>query len=249
MDCREFENLLGKPLPDAARQHLQTCEACRALAQWFDEKPESQAVPLVRPVPVLRAVRPLPSPWWIAAGILAFGGILVAVGIGHLGIDGWNALHATQKIAIFSALGISGATASVLLARQMYPTMSRWVSPAVCLAAATTAILAGPVALMPWQFEADGFTETGLGCARYGSIYTAVFLALIWVTVRRGYFLRPGWAGALAGLVSGSIAVVVLEIYCPLVERSHVLAWHCGVVLVAVMLSAIAAHWAAKQWA
>jgi hypothetical protein len=248
MTCREFENLLGKPLSAEAQAHLQSCESCKAIAQWFDaDSATSVPVPTIALRDDLKPVLPLPSHWWIAAAIFALGGIIVAVGGRHLGIAGWDALDTTQKITIFSGLCIVGATAALLLARQMFPTLAKRVSPAVCIAAALCAIIAGPVALMPWEYDADGFVETGMSCAQYGLMYSAAAIVLTWLAVRRGYFLRPGWSGALAGLISGSIALVVLEAYCPLIERSHVLAWHGSVVAVSVIVSSIFAYLASKR--
>lgn len=247
MTCREFENLLGKPLSAEAQDHLRTCESCRALAQWFDAPASETPVLPAIPLHDLKPVRPLPSPWWIAAGLLAIAGIIVAVGSKHLGIAGWDALDSTQKIAVFSGLGIVGATTSILLARQMFPTLSRWFSPAICIAAALAAIVAGPIALMPLEFDPDGFAETGMGCAKYGLMYAVAVLGLTWLVIRRGYFLRPAWSGALAGLGAGTAAVMVLQVYCPLIERSHVLAWHASIAVASVAASTIVAYLISKQ--
>lgn len=246
MTCREFENLLGKPLSAEAQSHLQSCESCARIAQWFDAEP-TPAVPKIALPDDVKPVRPLPSPWWIAAALFALGGITAAIGGKHLGVAGWDALESTQRLAIFAGLTIIGAAASLLLARQMFPTLAKRVSPAICIAVALCAIIAGPLALMPWEYDADGFTELGLHCAQYGLTYSAVAIALTWLLVRRGYFLQPGWSGALAGLVSGSIAAVVLETYCPLIERAHVLAWHGGVVAVSIVVSSIVAYFASKR--
>ncbi len=247
MTCREFENFLGKPLPAEARAHLQTCEKCKALAQWF-ESAETTVPERMPTLPAdLKPVRPLPSYGWIAAAILTVAGIAAAIGSQHLGLAGLDALDSTQKVAIFSGLCVAGAAASLLLARQMFPTLARRLPAAVCIAAGLAAMVAGPVALIPWEYDADGFTEYGFKCAQYGLLYSAASVALIWGLVRRGYFLQPGWSGALAGLASGTAALIVLEAYCPLVERSHVLAWHVGVVLVSVILSSTVAYLASKR--
>ena len=249
MTCRELEDLLGKPLSGEAQAHLQSCDPCKAIAQWFDADAGVATTPALPVISMadLKPVRPLPSPWLIAVGIFALGGIFVAIGGRQLGVAGWDALEPTQRLAIFAGLTIIGAATSLLLARQMFPTLARWISPAICVAVALAAIVAGPVALLPWEYDADGFTEFGTNCAKYGMMYSAAAIALTWLVIRRGYFLQPGWSGALAGLASGSVALVVLEAYCPLVERSHVLAWHGSVVLISVLLSSIVAYLASKR--
>jgi len=246
MTCREFEDLLGNPLSAEAQAHLQSCEPCKAIAQWFDTNAATPPMPVIS-MADLKPVRPLPSPWWIAVSILAVGSIVVAIGSKHLGMAGWDTLESNQRLAIFAGLAIIGAMTSLLLARQMFPSMARRIPPAICVAVAIAAIVAGPVALLPWEYDPDGFTEFGTNCAKYGLMYSAAAIALTWMIIRRGYFLQPGWSGALAGLASGSVALVVLEAYCPLVERSHVLAWHGSVVLVSVLLSSIVAYLASKR--
>lgn len=245
MTCREFEQLLGLPLSAEARAHAAGCKACGALAHWFDAPAEP--VPAVAiAVEGLKPVRGLPAPWIMAVGILLAGAVAMAVGSKHLGLAGWDTLEPFQRISIFAGLAIAGAATSVLLAQQMFPTLSRRVSPPVCLAVALTAIAAGPVALMPLEFDAADFSDFGLKCAEYGLFYSLAAAIPIWLLLRRGYFVQPGWAGALTGLVSGICATVVLELYCPLIERAHVLVWHGGVVVVAVMAAAMIAYFTSR---
>jgi hypothetical protein len=247
MNCRDFEQYLGvTPLPAEAQAHLASCESCRAIAQWFDGA-GAAPVPFKIELPPVEAMRPLPSPWWIAGGVLAVGAAVVAVGVFRLGSAGWDALAVYQKISIFAGLTIASAAAALLLARQMFPTLAKRTSPAVCVAAALSAMTVGFLLLLPLEYDADGFVDFGLGCAMHGILYASATGVPVWILIRRGYFVQPAWAGALSGLVSGITALLVLEVYCPLIEGSHVLLWHVGVVAVAVALASGAAWLATRR--
>ena len=112
MTCREFEALLGKPLSAEAQAHLQSCESCKAIAQWFNADAGVATTPALPVISMadLKPVRPLPSPWLIAAGIFALGGIFVAIGGKHLGLAGWDTLESNQRLAIFAGLAAEAMT-------------------------------------------------------------------------------------------------------------------------------------------
>ena len=52
----------------------------------------------------------------------------------------------------------------------------------------------------------------------------------------------PVWQGAFTGLLCGLAGAAVLEISCPLLERSHIIAWHLGAALTAALTGVIAAE-------
>lgn len=246
MTCHEFEGVLGqRALSDEARAHMASCEACKALGLWFEGS--GGPVPAVAPVADLKPVSPLPSPWILAAGILAAGATVLALGGKRLGLQGWDALHLPQRVAIFAGLAIAGGAASLLLARQMFPTLARRVAPPVCVAAVLAAIVAAPLAMMPFEYDPATFVMYGKSCASHGLLYAVLAAIPIWLVVRRGYFVQPAWAGALTGLAAGLTALTILELYCPLTESTHVLVWHAGVVVAAVAMAAALAWIAAKQ--
>lgn len=244
MTCREFEQQLGQPLCAEAGAHAAGCKACGALSQWFDAPASVPAIAVA--VEGLKPVRSLPSPWILAAAILLAGAVVMTVGSRQMGLFGWDTLEPFQRISIFTGLAIAGAASSLLLAQQMFPTRAGRMPPQVCLAVTLTAMAAGPVALMPLEFDAADFSVFGLKCAEYGLFYSLLAAIPIWLLIRKGYFVQPGWAGALTGLVCGICATVALELYCPLIERAHVLVWHGGVVVVAVMAAAMIAYFTAR---
>ena len=242
MNCRQFEQQLGRPLTDEARMHVAYCEACTALGQWFDGSATVPATPVVSLPSDLGPVRPLPSPWLLAGGIFLAAVAVLAIGGMQMGLDGWQALQSGQRIAIFTGMAAVGAAAALLLARQMFPTLANRVSPLACVAAAFTALIAVPVLLMPMDFDAAGLAGISAGCGMRGILYASVAWAAIWLVMRRGYFVHPALAGALSGLASGLAALTVLEFCCPLIETSHVLIWHSGVVAVAVASASALAY-------
>jgi Negative regulator of sigma F len=201
------------------------------------------------PVEGLKPVRRLPSPWALASGIFTIGLLAVAIGTRSLGFSGWQALAPYQRVSIFAGLSMAGASASVFLARQMFPTLSHRIAPAICVAAVLTAIVATPILLMPLEYDGADFVELGAACAGHGVWYALLASVPIWFVVRRGYFVQPAWVGALAGLASGLCSLAVLEAHCPLIERSHVLVWHAGVVMLSVLASAALAYFSSNRQA
>jgi hypothetical protein len=50
-----------------------------------------------------------------------------------------------------------------------------------------------------------------------------------WLLLRRGAGLSPRVTGAAAGLLAGLVTTSAQEIYCPILDASHILTWHLGV--------------------
>lgn len=79
-------------------------------------------------------------------------------------------------------------------------------------------------------------------CFSYGSLFTALFLVLLWALSRRdGASIRTA---ALAGLGSAAVGVLGLSAHCPSFEPLHLLAGHASIVLAWVVACVIVA-WAA----
>ena len=52
-----------------------------------------------------------------------------------------------------------------------------------------------------------------------------------WLLLRRGARRSPRVTGAAAGLLAGLVTTSAQEIYCPILDASHILTWHLGVAL------------------
>ena len=55
------------------------------------------------------------------------------------------------------------------------------------------------------------------------------------VTPAGGAILSPGLTGAVAGGLAGVIGLMVLEVRCPNLSGYHILVWHWGVALLAML--------------
>jgi hypothetical protein len=53
----------------------------------------------------------------------------------------------------------------------------------------------------------------------------------IWLVVRRGSIIRPCLSGTILGGFAGLVGLGILEINCSDLNVSHILVWHCGVVV------------------
>lgn len=81
-------------------------------------------------------------------------------------------------------------------------------------------------------------------CFAYGSLFTALFLGVLWMLSRRdGASAR---VAAIAGLTAGGVGVAALAAHCPVSEPLHLLAGHASVV-VAWCAACAMASWAAAR--
>jgi len=67
-----------------------------------------------------------------------------------------------------------------------------------------------------------------------------------WLLLRRGAGLSPRVTGAAAGLLAGLVTTSAQEIYCPILDASHILTWHLGVALLGAVVG-LAAGFAAES--
>jgi hypothetical protein len=108
------------------------------------------------------------------------------------------------------------------------------LSPYALLVAGLGAIIALCAILFRPHSE-TAFVPTGLVCLRIGLECAVPAALLLWVVLRRGAVLSPVAAGATAGSLAGLAGLIVLEIFCPNLNRNHILVWHVGAVLTSVL--------------
>ena len=135
MRCRDLDQVIsaGLPLPirePGAARHLAECDLCRHLIEIFDDGARNPTL-TERQVKRLqvgigkntKSVRPLPpSRFFLLACAIVFFGI-VAVGAMRLGINGWAALTAFQRIAVFATLAVSARLVTATVVGQMIPVL------------------------------------------------------------------------------------------------------------------------------
>lgn len=256
MNCAALDELLDHSVPlsewpPAARAHLESCPRCRALQEGLAgfasaAPPQAGYAAITQQlISGLAPVRPmLPMP----AGVVLL--LICATGTGALlasatGNKGWIALDAAQRSIIFLVALLATAVQATLVSLEMEPGRSfapavrhaSWLTPAVFAVVSAS--------LFPWAPDAPFLSHWALCFARAAAT-ALVALAAIYLVARRGYFVHFRRAGAAVGLLAGLGAFVSQELYCPVLETSHVAASHVGLLLVSslagMLLGAAAAR-------
>ena len=241
MKCDEFDLLLdrGDPLAvsEEARQHAAGCGRCHALAAALAGAREG-AVPSSALAKAQQAaarglapVRPIGGTSMAVAGTAVALACLALAGVWMMGTHGWDARLPWQRTVSYA--GAFGVLALALTAamRERVPG-SGMAAPWRFIVASVAALLwAGPFVLYEFRPE-PRFWWHGLGCHTAGLLIGCTAGAVLWLVMRRGYSLSPQRAGWFAGMTAGSLAFIVQETYCPVVESAHVALWHGGVTAV-----------------
>jgi hypothetical protein len=248
--CTDIDELItsgpGKLLqaPDAV-DHMAMCKGCRSLVNLLNEggepptPPENQVQRIqARIAPNLQPVRPLaPSRLFLFACAVTFLGI-VAIGVTPSGMNGWAALNAVQRIAVFAALAASAVLLAVSMVGQMAPGSRYALAPTVLPIGVLTTLLV-IIAVLFRPHEESAFIANGLTCVRRGLTFSIPAALLFGLVLQRGAMLFPILIGAAAGGLAGLVGMSVLELNCPNVSVFHILVWHLGVVLISAAAGAL----------
>lgn len=245
MTCRDIDGLVipyvsGADIPPEAAAHIAGCERCRRLIQAMRQQP-----PVTPPaagqlkrieeriLADLKPVKPLASAGALWAALLLLAAVVVASGVTVLGTAGWHALAALQRAAVFTALAAAAGLLAFSTGGQMVPGSALRPPPRLLIVAALGAI-SGICATLFVPRQESTFVATGLVCLRIGVTCAIPAALLLWLLLRRGAILNPMLTGATAGALAGLSGLTVLEIFCPNLNRYHILVWHLGAVLVSV---------------
>ena len=140
-----------------------------------------------------------------------------------------------QSIVMVCALLASAGLLVYSLVHQLAPGSRHRISPAR-LPAAVIGLLALLMAGL-FQFQPERhFWGTGLACLREGGPFALLAAVPFWLLLRRGGGLSPRVTGATAGLLAGLVTTSAQEIYCPILDASHILTWHLGVALLGAVI-------------
>jgi len=242
MTCREMEEVIitSALAPDAA-EHVAECEHCRHLVWLFGES--SQASPPSADqmkrieAAILRGLTPVQPLASQRALFFAFALVFLAVVAGEsllLGTDGWRALSVLQRIAVFAPAAACAGLLALSLVRLMAPG-SRLVISSTRSSIGVLPLLALIIVIVFQSREESGFVSAGLTCLRTGLTCAVPGAVLFWLLLRRGAILSPGLTGTIAGGLAGLVGWMVLEVRCPNLNLYHILAWHWGAALVAML--------------
>ena len=242
MTCREMEEAIitSALVPDAA-EHVAECEHCRHLVWLLDEGGQASAPSADQMKRIeaailqgLTPVQPLASQ---RALFSAFALVFLAVVVGGcllLGTDGWRARSVLQRIAVFAPAAACAGLLALSLVRLMAPG-SKLVISSIRSSIGVLLLLALIIVIVFHSREESGFVSAGLTCLRTGLTGAVPGAVLFWLLLRRGAILSPGLTGTMAGGLAGLVGWIVLEVRCPNLNLYHILAWHWGAALLAML--------------
>lgn len=246
MNCKQMDELAGSrfahsggALPEPAQHHLRGCKRCRDLYEFLNQELLSPPPePLrgleerirARLVDSLEPVSPLPSSRVLVGAFMGVFSLLLLLVLGIMGVRALHVMKQSQAVGVGALIGAAVLLASVSLSRQMVPGSYQKMSPKTLIVLLLVLLTSGLVLLFPWE-NTGMFVKHGVPCLSRGLMVTVPAAALFWLMVRRGAVLAPEWAGASTGLLSGLVALAVLQLNCMVLESPHIAFWHVGVVI------------------
>lgn len=247
MTCRDVDLLRARgELTPEARKHLDQCAECRALDAAFKvpvpEPPGELQGRITQAILAdLKPVSPLSSRPVLTISLLVLTGLVIALGAWYWEYAGWEALSRGQAAVMFSLLGTGILLMSDQAARLMVPGTKTAVQPWVAAGLPLTTLLIAVLFLFPYESDPEFFT-IGLHCWLVGLACAGGTAPLVLYAIRRSASVTRIWQGATAGLLCGLVGAAVLEIACPFLERTHIIAWHLGAALTAMLTGVIASE-------
>lgn len=190
-------------------------------------------------------VRALPSNAILIAGCTVVFVLLAIAGAAFVGFPGFRALSKTQMLVEYSAVLGSAAFLSACLVAQIIPGSRLRVPP--LLAVLVPLVLLGLlIPLLFPQFTMNEYVRRGIPCLRLGTLCAAAGGVFAWAFLRLGFITDPMPAALTAAGISGLLGVGVLALHCPIQVAAHILVWHLGVIVVAIVGGALVGYAASR---
>jgi hypothetical protein len=175
-------------------------------------------------------VRPLaPRRYFFAAFAVIFV-VVVAIGVYRFGALAIPVMSAAQTVAILSAVAVSAGLLVWSIVQQMVPGSRHRVTPTFLLVAVIVCLAIVMASFFSFEEERN-FWKQGWWCLRTGTTLGFIAAVPFWFLLSRGAILSRRVTGAATGLLAGLVGTSALEIHCPILDLSHILAWHLGVAI------------------
>jgi hypothetical protein len=188
-----------------------------------------EALAQIRIALPLRAVRPLAPRWvWVGALLLVFAVVAVG-GAASVGMYGLRALSGVQLTIVFAVVAAAASIAAVAAMREMIPASGRRIAGVALLGAVVGLLVT--FGLIFHDYGTQKFVPQGVACLRGGLMFAIPAALVLCLLARRGFVLSLTAAGLTAGTLAGLAGIGVLEIHCPILNASHAMVWHVGVVV------------------
>jgi hypothetical protein len=248
MTCRDVNAFLDRAatsdLPPEILAHARTCAGCRRLLSVLQRtQPGAGGMASAEgriPGEILadlKPVRPLPSGWMLLALWVGAAAVAGAVGIALWGLEGWQLQNGLERVPVFGALLIAIGVSAYGLAIQMAPGTQRRFS-FFCAEITAFGVFAGTVAVAFHQRYSFALGPVNRGCFTRGLEISAITLVLVLPRMRRGVWLDRAGSALNIGAFVSSVCLLVLTLYCPVLNARHVFVAHLGAVAV-VMLGSL----------
>ncbi len=186
----------------------------------------------------LAPVSPISSQNRVGTLLLLMSAAVTSVAILRIGSAGWHALNGLEATILFTIFGIGMVALAYNLASRMMPGSRIRVHPVVLIAAPLFCMFIAVIILFPYRVDPE-FVSKGVLCWEIGFVAALASLILVTLALRRGYPSQPVWTGACVGALSALNGLVVLQIFCPNLERLHVAVWHLGSAVSAIAVGTL----------
>ena len=252
MTCQDVNALLDRAatadLPPEVLAHAGTCEGCRRLLGVLQSR-QAGASAAARQGTVripqeiladLKPVRPLPSGSVLLTVWLGAAALVGAIGVALWGFEGWLAQNGIERALVFGAVLIAIGASAYGLAVQMAPGTPRRFS-FFSVEMAAFAVFAGTVAIAFHRTYDFALGPANRGCFVRGLVISGIALLLVLPRMRRGVWLDRAGAALNIGAFVSSVCLLVLTLYCPVLNLRHVFVAHFGAVAVVMLASVLVA--------
>ena len=250
MNCGQATEALGAApwrlydeLPVELQLHLNQCESCRKLWEFVrnsgsaavDSEVEKKITDQM--VETLTPVRPIPGRGFLALGFLTIFGLVSAVMVGYVGVQGAAAMTTLQLAGVLSAILIAAVLVAIGLSGEMAPGDRRLIPPAAQSGLLLLLVLLSGALIFPWE-TSDGWLAGSWRCFAEGFVFSAPAAVLAVTLLGRGVVLSWPVVGAGAGLLAGLVGATVLHFGCTMHSAPHITVGHLSLPVVGALLGA-----------
>jgi hypothetical protein len=246
MTCQDVNAFLDRgatsDLPPEVLAHAGTCDGCRRLLGIL-QKQESGASEVKGGVRIpeeiladLKPVRPMAAGWMLLAVWLGAAAVAGAIGVALWGLQGWLAQNPLERLLVFGSIVAAIGGSAYGLSVQMAPgTPRRFSFFGVEIAA--FAVFAATVLVAFHHLYSFPLAPVSSSCFVRGLVISGITLLLVLPRMRRGVWLDRGATAINIGALISSVCLLVLTLYCPVLNARHVFVAHVGAVAVVMIAS------------
>jgi hypothetical protein len=252
MNCRDMDAYLTShplaSLPPSVSEHLSGCDGCRRLYDSFQAIPRSddaRAHNIVVNSAILAdlaAVKPLPSDNALAIICMVCAALVGLLGVVIWGTAGWQAQTPVLRILVFASILVCLVASAVGVVVEMTPGSKR-PTYAVTLLFCGFVVFAGMVAIAFHRAYDIDAVRVGVGCFLRGLVASGASAMLVLVALRRGVWFNRLASSMWIASLCGSIALLVLTLFCPVLAMSHVFLSHVASIGTVLLLGWLIGMW------